>query len=196
MRKTETALFETIRIEEGVTANLPYHNARLNHTRKALFDSEEPIDLSEHLQNIPQKGLYRAKVIYDKKSIKAYYYIHKPKIIKKIKLVEAAFGYPYKYLDREEIDTLLETTHGADEIILTQDGLLTDTTIANIALRQEGIWYTPSTPLLPGTTRARLLDEGKIIPRDIPVSEIVHYDGLALMNAMIGFYEIETALLS
>jgi len=160
-----------------------------------LFGREEPIDLAPHLQDMPKKGLCRAKVIYDEKSISTYYYIYKAKKIAKIKCIEATFNYPHKYLDREKIDTLLVLHPNYDELILTHNGLLTDATIANIALRQEGIWYTPTTPLLPGTTRARLLDEGKIIPRAISVSEIAHYDGLALMNAMIGFYEIDMGLL-
>jgi 4-amino-4-deoxychorismate lyase len=181
--------FETIRIEEGVAAHLSYHNARLNQTRKALYGIEEPIDLGKYLQDIPPKGLYRAKAIYDKKSIKPFYYIYKPKIIEKIKIIEAEVSYAHKYLDREVLERLLASAEGYDEILITQNGYLTDTSIANIALRQDGIWYTPATPLLPGTTRARLLDEGKIIAREILASEIVQYDGLGLMNAMIGFHD-------
>jgi 4-amino-4-deoxychorismate lyase len=187
MKKTETTLFETIRIEEGVAAHLSYHNARLNQTRKALYGTEEPIDLGEYLQDIPPKGLYRAKVIYDKKSIKPFYYIYKPKIIEKIKLIEAEVSYAHKYLDREALERLLVSAEGYDEILITQNGYLTDTSIANIALRQDGIWYTPTTPLLPGTTRARLIDEGKIIPRDIHHTELPQYQEIALMNAMTGF---------
>jgi 4-amino-4-deoxychorismate lyase len=196
MEKTETVLFETIRIEEGVAAHLSYHNARFNQTRKALYGIEEPIDLGEYLQDIPPKGLYRAKVIYDKKSIKPFYYIYKPKNIEKIKLIEAEVSYAHKYLDREVLERLLASAEGYDEILITQNGYLTDTSITNIALRQDGIWYTPTTPLLPGTTRARLIDEGKIIPREILASKIVQYDGLGLMNAMIGFYEIDIHALS
>jgi len=188
--------FETIRIEEGVAANLPYHNARFNRTRKALFGIEEPVDLGELLQNIPPKGLYRAKVVYDKKSIKPFYHIYKPKTIEKIRLVKTTLSYPHKYLDREAFNTLLETAPETDEIILARNGLLTDTTIANLALRQDGVWYTPATPLLPGTTRARLLNQGKIIAKEIPASKIAQYDGLALMNAMIGFYEIEISAIA
>ena len=41
-----------------------------------------------------------------------------------------------------------------------KQGLLTDTSIANIALSDGTHWYTPAHPLLKGTKRAALLEEG------------------------------------
>ena len=184
-------LFETIRIQDGRAIHLSYHNDRCNHSRKALFGAEDTIDLAEHLPNLPVKGLYRAKVIYDAKNIHTTYTLYRPKKIAQIRLFETDLNYPHKYLDRQTLDQALAQYPDCDEILFVRQGLLTDTTIANIALRQAGTWYTPTTPLLPGTARARLLDEGRITLRDIPASEIAQYDGLALMNAMIGFYEID-----
>jgi len=188
-------LFETLRIQDGKAMHLSYHNDRCNQSLKALFTAENAIDLAEHLPDLPVKGLYRAKVIYDAKSIHATYTLYRPKKIARIRLVETDLSYPHKYLDRQVLDQALARYPGYDEILFTRQGLLTDTTIANIALRQEGTWYTPTTPLLPGTTRARLLDEGRLILRNIPASEITRYDGLALMNAMIGFYEIDLSII-
>ena len=37
---------ETIRIEKGRIHNLPYHNARMNRTRRELFGAREEIDLA------------------------------------------------------------------------------------------------------------------------------------------------------
>ena len=101
--------------------------------------------------------------------------------------MEADISYEHKYLDRTALETLLADAKGCDEILITREGLLKDTSIANIALRQRGVWYTPATPLLPGTTRARLLREGRLIPREIHTDDLAQYDGFALMNAMIGF---------
>jgi len=183
-------LFETIRITDGIAHNLTYHNDRLNRTRRELWSCDDTIDISDYLTDIPSTGLYRAKLIYDKNSLNTTYYIYKAKIIHSISLLEANVEYSYKYTDRDTLDTLLDSQTSSDEIIISVDGLLTDTTIANIALRQHGIWYTPAKPLLRGTTRARLLDEGQIIARDIRSEDIASYDGLALMNAMIGFVEL------
>ena len=65
--------------------------------------------------------------------------------------------------------------------------LVTDTSIANIALYNDGLWFTPKKPLLEGTTRARLLNAGKIIEKDIAVEDLNNYSRVALMNAMIDF---------
>ena len=64
---------------------------------------------------------------------------------------------------------------------------MTDTTIANIAFFDGKTWFTPTTPLLQGTTRARLIDEGFLKLRDIKKEDIKEYSRFALMNAMIGF---------
>ena len=189
-------LFETIRIEHGTAQHLDYHNKRLNHARKALFGRNDQIDLHDHLHEMPTEGLYRAKVIYNEKIKSLSYNIYKAKSIQHIQIVEAAIDYGYKYTDRSKLDALLHAHPDADEIILSRDGLLTDTTIANIALRQDGIWYTPASPLLPGTTRDRLLETGKLQPRDIHQDTLMHYDGFALMNAMIGFSVIKATLSS
>jgi len=188
---TQMQLFETIKIENGIAHNLPYHNARLNKSRKELFGKQDTIEIEDLLENIPPLGLYKAKVIYDTDITHISYTIYRAKKIEHLYLIESAISYPYKYLSRDTLDTLLLPYKSSEEIIIVQEGLLTDTTIANIALRKNNIWYTPINPLLPGTTRSRLLDEGKIHCRDIPESEIIQYDGLALMNAMIGFYEID-----
>ena len=40
---------ETIRIERGRIHNLPYHNARMNRTRRELFGAREEIDLAGYI---------------------------------------------------------------------------------------------------------------------------------------------------
>ena len=187
-------LFETIRIEDGIAHHLKYHNIRLNSSRKKLFGTQDTIDLADYLMDIPTSGLYRAKVIYGNDILNTTYYPYKAKEIGGISLKESAINYAHKYTDRDDIDALLDSASGYDEIIMVRDGLLTDTTIANIALRQDGIWYTPAKPLLHGTTRARLIDEGHIKPRDITYCNIDSYDALALMNAMIGFKTLNLQL--
>lgn len=100
-------LFETIRIQDGIPQHLHYHDLRLNHTRKALFGIDQEITLAEHLTQLPPKGLYRAKVIYDAERISTHYYRYRPKSITTLYLVEADIDYSYKYLDRAPFTKLL-----------------------------------------------------------------------------------------
>ncbi len=59
---------------------------------------------------------------------------------------------------------------------------LTDTSYTNIALYDGEQWFTPSTPLLRGTMRQRLLDCGLLQEREIMVSDIPNYQYISLFN--------------
>ncbi len=65
-----------------------------------------------------------------------------------------------------------------------------DTSIANLAFFIEGKWITPDTPLLEGTMRAYLLDRRKIFLGKISIKELKYAKKIAIMNALIGFREI------
>ena len=47
---------ETIRIERGRIHNLPYHNARMNRTRRELFGAREEIDLAGYIHPAVEKS--------------------------------------------------------------------------------------------------------------------------------------------
>ncbi len=178
---------ETIKIVDGNISHLSYHNRRFNETRKAHFDCE-PIDLSTLLCP-PSKGLYRCRIVYDENIKSVTYHPYRSKEITKIELVESDIEYAYKYADRSRLDALLKKSY-ADEVLIVQKGLVTDITIANVAFFYKGSWYTPQEPLLAGTTRARLLDQKKLIPAQIEVKDIKKFEKFAMMNAMVGFKEL------
>jgi 4-amino-4-deoxychorismate lyase len=79
----------------------------------------------------------------------------------------------------------------ADEAIIVQKGLLTDTTYTNIALWNGLKWLTPATPLLLGTRRAFLLDREIIKPRDILKGDILKFSKIKFINAMMTWDESE-----
>ena len=68
-----------------------------------------------------------------------------------------------------------------------KNGLITDTSIANIAIEIDGIWFTPKTPLLYGTTRQRYLDNSKLKELDISIEMLQSANKIGLLNAMIDF---------
>ena len=76
------------------------------------------------------------------------------------------------------------------DVLIVRNNLLTDTSIANVALEKEGVWYTPRTPLLKGTKRALLLEQGVLTECDIPSDVISSYSPIALFNAMIDFQSL------
>ena len=179
-------LLETIKVSGGKALYLDYHNYRFNRSRKDLFSISKPVDLSQYITP-PSSGLYRCRILYDREIQKIEYLPYRPKVIQNIAIIESSIEYAYKYADRTKFELLLAASPRSDEILISRNGYLTDTTIANIAFLEKGKWITPDKPLLEGTTRKRLINEGFLTPKSIQKDEIHHFDGFALMNAMLGF---------
>ena len=78
-----------------------------------------------------------------------------------------------------------------DDILIVRRGLLTDTSIANIALFDGKDWFTPKLPLLRGTCRTALIDNGIIKEKDIRPEELSSYSFVRLFNAMIKWGALE-----
>ena len=186
MKKTLPLLLETIKIEDGEVFNLSYHQARCDESRKALFHSTDSLDLSSLIQ-APSKGFYRCRILYNEKIHSVEYIPYHPKEIHRLKIITSDLEYDHKYANRDALNKLLRSQPDTDDILIEKNGYLTDTTIANIAFYDGKQWFTPEKPLLKGTMRAKLLDEGFIHTRKIKKEEISDYTHVALMNAMIGF---------
>lgn len=188
---------ETIRIEHGAIQNLSYHNQRMNATRKALFGPDTLIDLADSIQ--PDNCLQRTKcrIEYNKDILMVDYAPYQIRPVHSLRLLSCdAIDYPYKSTNRSALNALFADRGEADDILIIRNGLLTDTSICNIALWNGETWVTPAMPLLPGTMRASLLNAGKIIPSDIRPEDLPDYSRIRLFNAMIGFGEVEITFAS
>jgi 4-amino-4-deoxychorismate lyase len=181
-----TSFFETIKCQNGEIFHLSYHQERIARTIGLN------INLSDFIYP-PSNKLLKCKIIYDENGILDIEYTqYTPKIITSFKLIyDDNIEYTYKMLNRENLDNLYTKKGLADEIIIVKNGLITDTTIANIAVYNGTFWITPKSPLLFGTTRNRLLNEDKLIEKDITVDELLLAKKIALMNAMIDFRILE-----
>ncbi len=181
-------LFETIRIEGGRLLHARYHNARMNGSRRALFGAADLIDL-EAAVALPAgmgEGVFRCRVDYDERIAGISITPYARKRVGTLRLVEGGgLDYAHKYSDRSGIELLLEGA-GTDDILIVRDGLVTDASHANVAFRDGDRWLTPASPLLGGTTRARLLDEGLLRAAEIRADRIGDFQEVVLMNAMIG----------
>ena len=155
-----TKLLETLKIVNGTAPFLEFHNERLNYARQALFNVQDTIDLKDVIQAPPQIGIYRCRVIYSE-TIEAVEYIpHQDRDFQSLKIVEDYnIDYEFKYHNRNDINRLVTLKGSADDILIIKKGLVTDTSIANVAFWHQDKWLTPLTPLLKGTSRARLLTE-------------------------------------
>jgi 4-amino-4-deoxychorismate lyase len=183
-------LFETIRLQDGVFGNLKYHNFRLNESRKALFNSSGSIQL-ENILSIPANyngGIYKCRIIYRLNIEEITFEPYIPRLIKSLKLVEdGKITYNHKFLDRKYFTELLANRGDFDEILIVQNGYITDTSFSNIIFFNGSDWITPATPLLPGTMRKYLLENKSILEERIRVTDLQHFQKARLINAMLPF---------
>ena len=182
-------LFETIKISDGKPENLYLHNERLNHSRKLLFGKSDQLKLEDYI-NVPEnakKGLFRCRVIYSDSVISIEYTPYIPAKIKTLKKVYAdSLKYDHKFLNRTTLLSLIDK-NVADDIVIIRNGLITDTSYANIVFTDGEKWVTPDTPLLKGTMRAFLLSKGVITEERITINDMYRFTHLRMINAMLGF---------
>lgn len=182
---------ETLRIENGVIDNLSYHTERFNRTRSVFWSDSLPMNLADYIRPPEVNGILKCRIVYDEVVKEITYTPYAVRPVRSLRVVaSSAIDYTYKSTDREALNCLFSQRETADEVLIVRNGLLTDTSIANIALYDGANWFTPATPLLKGTRRAALLDEHTLTERDIPVEQLFDYSYIALFNAMIDLGKI------
>ena len=179
---------ETICIQDGKVRNLRYHIDRMNRTIRQFFPHLASVTEADLLPQIPQKsGLQKARVVYSAEGITERTFApYALRTIQSIALVEDnEINYRWKSTDRTPLTRQCEKAPHADEVIIIKDGCVTDTSYTNLCFFDGHEWFTPDTPLLPGTMRQYLLDQGLIKPRHILATDILHYQRVSLINAMM-----------
>lgn len=186
-----TKYFETIKCDDYEIFNLDYHCNRIANTI-ALN-----INLSEYIYP-PSNKLLKCKVIYDESGIlDVQYDEYKKREIKSFKIIyDDNIDYSKKSLNRDNINNHFKQRENSDEIIIIKNNIVTDTSIANIAVLHEGTWITSKSYLLKGTTRSRYINSNELIEKDITLDMLKNAEKVALMNAMIDFDEISDYSLS
>ena len=187
-------LLESIRYVDGEPELLPLHQERVDRSL-AEYGVKPRWRLAEYLAQHPcpasLMGVVKCRLLYDAEPLEEGYAPYHRRTIQSLRAVAApALDYHLKWADREALQALLELRGEADEIVIVnEEGLLTDSSYTNIALRQGNRWYTPRVSLLAGVQRAHLIAEGLLTPRDIPLATLSAYDRIALINAMMPWPE-------
>ncbi|NET34662.1 MAG: 4-amino-4-deoxychorismate lyase [Cyanothece sp. SIO1E1] len=179
---------ESIRLEDGKFPFLAYHQHRFDRTRQHFCKRGQPILLAEAL-TVPTeytKGVYKVRVEYHCDIVEVSYIPYQVRSVKSLKLINGNhIDYAYKYADRLAINMLFAERGDCDDILMVKNGLITDTSYANVILHDGQYWYTPANPIMPGTCRARLMAEGKVLPADIYVEHLKDFKEVRLINAMM-----------
>lgn len=183
-------LLETIQILNGKAQRLGYHNDRLNRSRNQLMCSHADIYLEDYLQIAEEfsKGKVKCRVLYSQDVDQIEFTAYSEKSFSKFIFQETNIDYPFKYADRTTFNDLKSALDPNTEIVFIKDDLITDTTFSNLIFKtKEGSWLTPAKPILEGTQREFLLDEGIIVEADICIKNLGDYTHFMLINAMLDF---------
>ncbi|MBN1388121.1 MAG: aminotransferase class IV [Bacteroidales bacterium] len=182
-------LFEAIKVKDGQTFNLDYHSSRMNITRKELFNAGPALDLESKiiLPAFTNKGIFTCRIEYDSHIRKIDFYPYEYSRIRTLKLVEVDdINYSYKFINRKVINNLMEQKNGCDDILMVRNGMIADTSCANIIVRgDDNIWYTPSSYIMRGTKREYLLNHGLISEKIITPASLKRFRELRLINSML-----------
>ncbi|WP_229208574.1 aminotransferase class IV [Dyadobacter psychrophilus] len=168
--------------------NLSYHEARLNRTRHELWGFSDHWKLSELIimPDSVDNSLHKCRLSYNDEIEVIKWEPYSPRTIRKIQRVyDDTVDYRYKYDDRDELNTLFAQRKDADEILIIKNGLVTDSFYCNVAFYNGDAWYTPNSPLLPGTQRAFLLESEKITEERISEDDLRNFSKIKLFNAMV-----------
>ena len=167
---------ETIRVEDGHPCLLSLHEERMNRTRAAFFPEAPLASLADCFsEGMAGAGVWKWRLVYDR-----------------LRLVsDDTIDYAYKRADRSALEACFARRGTADDVLIVRGGLLTDTSIANVALWDGRRWCTPARPLLQGVRRRALLKAGLMEERDIPADGLGRYSRIRLFNVLIGWGEVE-----
>ncbi|WP_297093553.1 aminotransferase class IV [uncultured Draconibacterium sp.] len=180
-------LLETIKCKEGQLYNLEYHQARFDVARMKFFPDAPKLKL-EDLIEIPEtctEGLFRCRVVYAEQIEKIEFLPHQYRSVNSIRLIEDnSVEYSSKYTNRQQLQHLYNQRGNCDDILIVQNNCITDSFTANPIFFDGNKWWTPDTPLLPGTQRAKLIVENKISVCRIAVNDLPNYQKIGLINAL------------
>ncbi|RNI35634.1 hypothetical protein EFY79_11755 [Hanamia caeni] len=182
-------LIESIKVIDRKFENISFHNQRCNEARDALWNCKNKIDISREvaLPDDLNDGLYKCRILYSSQIEKAEFMPYQLPNIHSLQVIyDDTIEYPYKYEDRRRIDELFAKRKRCDDILIIKNGCLTDTSFCNIVLYDSKNYFTPDTPLLNGTRRRRLLSQKKIFEKKITLHDLMSFQKIFLVNAMIG----------
>lgn len=185
----DITLIESLAIEEGHILNLEWHEKRYQESYDTAFGKNADKTLLQGLElTLPSIGLHKLRIEYGlhNKDYSTQAYTRKP--ISTLKMVvDNHIDYPLKYADRSTLDALYELKGECQDVIIIKNGFVTDTTIGNLVFFDGKEWFTPNSPLLRGTQRAKLIANGTIKEIPITTNNMLTYKGFQVVNAMRPF---------
>ena len=100
----------------------------------------------------------------------------------------------HKTTRRRVYEEAVRSSPGSGDVLLfNEDGEVTETTIANLAVEIDDVLWTPPVRcgVLPGTQRAWLLDQGRLRERVLRVQDVLASPNVFLLNSVRGMHRVQ-----
>lgn len=184
-------LFETLCIEQQQIKNCAYHQQRYERalyqfygeSAVKIYDLFEIIHLQPEFLNLTP--LTRCRIDYNATTFQIQFFPYQRRKIATFQPVICDdIDYSLKFTDRTLLNRLLAQRGDCDEIMIIKQGKVTDCSIGNLAFRLGEHWFTPDSPLLAGTQRRYLLEQGILQEIPIFVEDVLKFDEIRVINAM------------
>ncbi|MFT4739162.1 MAG: 4-amino-4-deoxychorismate lyase [Paraglaciecola sp.] len=183
---------ESIACIDGYYPLLEKHQERVNRTFKKFYNSSAILHLEPLLPTINTAGKYKMRIAYNELEHTLEQSTYQQKVTHSIKVMEVPkFDYQYKFHDRTQLDHLYEEKGDASDILIICDGKITDSYYANVCLYDGCSWWTPDSFLLNGVKRQSLIETGKVKETALTKSDLLSFQKLSLVNALLDLEEIE-----
>ncbi|MFW0884303.1 aminotransferase class IV [Candidatus Acidulodesulfobacterium sp. H_13] len=194
---------DTIKLSDGNYKLIDYHNRRVNDTIRHFFGAGFEINIETIIPSPDEYkiGIYKCRLVYAKcvDNIQIIPYVKRT--ITKLKIIDSddihlpsgckPLNYEFKYKDRTCINYFLSGLDDTTDVLITRNGLITDTSFSNVILFDGQKWITPDTCLLNGIKRRYLLDKGDIEEKKISTVDLPYFQKISLINAMLEPKDIE-----
>jgi len=176
---------ESLKVVGGEFMNIELHQQRIDISSK-IFSINKKIVLKDI--NIPKSNndlVQKCRILYSNDDLIISFSEYKQRKIESLKLVfDDSIDYSFKFEDRQRLKQLYDKREDCSDIIIVKNGLLTDTSFSNIILFDGENYFTPSSFLLNGTMRQKLLSDKRIIEKKIKYDELSNYNRIILINAL------------
>lgn len=178
---------ESIRIANGEAQHLDGHQMRMNQTFR-MAQKQNPHNLKSLAAEIdfPAQDIYKWRIVYDLLGhLDMQILPYQVAQLHRFSLMDGNhIAYGLKYEDRSDFEQLKKNIQ-IDEVIIHQNGQITDTTFSNLIFQKGKAWFTPRTYLLNGVMRQFLLQAGRIQEATITIENLKTFTRFQLINAML-----------
>lgn len=176
---------ESLKLVGERFSNIELHQQRIDLTSK-VFSINSKIELKDiSIPNFNDDLVRKCRIIYSKDDFSVSFSEYKQRKIESLKVVfDDTIDYSYKFENRDRLNSLFEDRGGCSDIIIVKNGCLTDTSFSNIVLFDGDKYFTPSSFLLNGTMRQKLIRDKIIFEKEIKLEDIHSFKKLYLINAL------------